>query len=254
MHFIAMGGPRDLAGLQLLEVLATTEDGFLSLPQLQEKRADLANGIKRFMDELWMEKLYAKCPVCTNLLYFDQLPQALVIDDPQLAFYLKQVRFSTLAKKVGKMSTLAQRKVFISYSHKDVHWLERLQIHLKPIEREGIIDLWDDTKIAAGVQWKDAIMNALTSARVAVLLVSADFLASDFIAEHELPTLLERAQAGGTTIILVILSPSIFSSTSLSAFQAINAPNRPVSSMTRTKQEQVFAVVAQTIMKQFKAE
>jgi hypothetical protein len=254
MHFIAMGGPRDLASLQLLEVLATTEDGFLSLSQLQEKRVDLADGIKRFIDEIWMEKLYVKCPACTNLFYFDQLRKALVIDDPQLAFYLKQVRFSTLAKKNGKVSTLAQRRVFISYSHKDAHWLERLQIHLKPIEREGIIDLWDDTKIAAGVQWKVAIMGALATARVAVLLISANFLASDFIAEHELPTLLKRAQTEGTTIIPIILSPSLFSSTNLGAFQAINAPNQPVSGMAYTRQEQVFAKVAQTIMKRFRAE
>ena len=253
MHFIAMGGPRDLVNLQLLEVLATTEDGFLSLSQLQENRVDLTDGIKRFMDELWMEKLYVKCPSCTNLFYFDPLRRALVIDDPQLTFYLKQVRFSTLAKKMGKASTLAQPRVFISYSHKDAHWLERLQVHLKPIEREGIIDLWDDSKIAAGVQWKDAIMGALSTARVAVLLISANFLASDFIAEHELPTLLKRAQSEGTTIIPVILSPSLFSNTNLGAFQAINAPNQPVSGMAYTRQEEVFAKIAQAIMKRFRA-
>jgi hypothetical protein len=57
------------------------------------------------MSELWMESLYAKSPDCRDLFYFDQLRQALVIDDPQLAFYLKQVHFPTLAKKVGKVST-----------------------------------------------------------------------------------------------------------------------------------------------------
>jgi hypothetical protein len=73
-------------------------------------------------------------------------------------------------------------------------WGFSMRVHLKPVEREGIIDLWDDTKIAAGVQWKEASMDAFEAARVAVLLVSADFLASDFISEHELPTLLAQAK------------------------------------------------------------
>ena len=156
--------------------------------------------------------------------------------------------------KVGKISIMAQRKVFISYSHEDAEWLERLRVHLRPVEREGIIDLWDDTKIAAGIQWKEAIVNALETARVAVLLVSANFLASDFIAEHELPELLARAKAGGTTIIPVILSPSLFTSTSLGAFQAINNPDYPISDMTFSKQEQIFVKIALAIMERFKAE
>ncbi len=253
-HFIAMGGPRDVTGLRLLEQLAMTEDGFLSLPLLKDSRPDLAHGVERFIKESWMENLYNAYPDCASHLFFDQIGQALVIDDPQLAFYLKKVRFSNLAKEVGKVSTLAQRKVFISYSHKDAEWLERLRVHLKPIERNGLIDLWDDTKIAAGVQWKEAIMDALETARVAVLLISADFLASDFIAEHELPTLLSRAKAGGSTIIPVILSPSLYSSTGLGKFQSINSPEQPISNMTFSKQEQVFVKVAQTVMKRFIAE
>ena len=253
-QFIKMGGPKDVTCLRLLEELAMSEDGFLSLPILKDDKPELTHGIERFCKEDWMGKLYTTYPDSANHLYFDQMRHALVIDDPQLAFYLKKVHFSTLAKEVGKVSTLAQRKVFISYSHKDAEWLERLRVHLKPIERDGLIDLWDDTKIAAGVQWKEAIMDALETARVAVLLISADFLASDFIAEHELPTLLLRAKAGGSTIIPVILSPSLYSSTGLGTFQSINSPDQPISDMTFSKQEQVFVKVAQAVMKRFIAE
>ena len=255
-YFIAMGGSRDVTCQRLLEELAKSDDGFLSLPwfreNIKEGEPELAQGVERFCKERWIEKLYQAYPDATNHLFFDAIRQALVIDDPQLAFYLKKTAFSSLAREVGKIANLTERKVFISYSHKDGQWLERLRVHLKPVEREGIIDLWDDTKIAVGVQWRDAIRNALETARAAVLLISADFLASNFIAEHELPTLLAQAKAGGTTIIPVILSPSLFDNTALGAFQSVNASSDPIIDMPRSKQEQVFVQVAQTIMERFK--
>ena len=103
--------------------------------------------------------------------------------------------------------------VFISYSHQDSRWLKRLQVHLKPLERGGIIDRWDDTRIAAGQQWKAEIERALDSARVAVLLVSADFLASDFIDKQELPPLLQAAEEAGATILPLVVAPCLFTDT-----------------------------------------
>ena len=84
------------------------------------------------------------------------------------------------------MST-TERHVFISYCHRDTAWLDRLKIHLRPLVRRTSLDLWDDSRISPGQAWQKEIAGALARADVAILLVSADFLASDFIVNNELP-------------------------------------------------------------------
>lgn len=139
-------------------------------------------------------------------------------------------------------------KVFISYSHQDMDWLTRLRVHLKPLERDHEIDVWEDTKIKPGSNWRTEIEAAITSARVAVLLVSADFLASDFISANELPPLLKAAEKSGTAILPVILGPSWFEKTEdLSKFQTVNSPSRPLISLSRSEQESIFVKVAETV-------
>ena len=101
-------------------------------------------------------------------------------------------------------------ETFISYSHRDKEWLDRLRVHLKPLQREAIIRLWDDTAIEAGDLWTDGIRRELGRAEAAILLVSADFLASDFIRQNELPPLLEAAEREGLLILCLILSPCLF--------------------------------------------
>jgi hypothetical protein len=139
-------------------------------------------------------------------------------------------------------------KVFISYSHADKEWLERLKRHLKPSIREGQMDYWDDTHIRPGDDWKQEIRNALETAQVAVLLISADFFASDFINENELPPLLAAAQAKGVRILPVILSASRFArNPDLSRFQAINSPSEPLNGLMQAEQEKVLDRLAQAI-------
>ena len=148
-------------------------------------------------------------------------------------------------------SPSTRTKVFISYSHADEEWLERLKRHLKPLVRDGL-DCWDDTYIRPGADWKQEIRAALDRAQVAVLLISADFFASDFIDEDELPPLLAAAQAEGVRILPVILSASRLAlHQSLARFQAANSPDRPLNKMSMPEQEEVLDRLAQTIESAF---
>jgi hypothetical protein len=134
----------------------------------------------------------------------------------------------------------ARGVIFVSYSHSDEHWLERLQKHLKPLTQTGTIELWDDTQLQVGDEWREEIERAIKSCQVAVLLVSADFMASDFIYKDELPPLLRAAREKGVRIFPVIVSSSYYSSSTLGKFQAVNLPSKPLDMMTKGEQEFIF--------------
>lgn len=142
----------------------------------------------------------------------------------------------------------ARTQVFVSYSHADSEHLLRLKVHLRPYERDGLIELWSDTKIRAGQQWKREIETAVGRAAVAVLLVSADFLASDFVAENELPPLLARAQSDGVRILPVILKPCAFATTEgISNYQALNDPTKPLIALPEAEREAVWVHLAEEV-------
>ncbi|MEH1968810.1 COR domain-containing protein [Nostoc sp.] len=138
-------------------------------------------------------------------------------------------------------------EVFISYSHQDQEWLTKLQKHLKPIIRNQNLLVWDDTKIQAGAEWSKEIENALAAAKVAVLLVSPNFLASDFIHKNELPPLLNAAQAKGLTIIWIPLSFSSYEETEIEKYQSAHPPDQPLNSLNRSEEDQAWVNICQKI-------
>jgi TIR domain len=158
--------------------------------------------------------------------------------------------FGGVVSTRGRMAAMGavRKSVFVSYSHADSGWLQRLQVHMRPLVRDADVEWWDDTMIKAGADWRSDIERALASAKVAVLLVSAEFLASDFIANDELPTLLRAAEEEGAIILPLILRPSRFSHIpSLARFQAINPPDRPLAKLKRWEQDEFLAKTADAI-------
>ncbi len=94
--------------------------------------------------------------------------------------------------------------VFISYSHKDETEKEQLLSHLGVLQRAGLIEVWSDDRIGAGADWETEISRAIAQARVAILLISANFLNSDFILGQEVPSFLKRREGEGLVVFPVI--------------------------------------------------
>ena len=137
--------------------------------------------------------------------------------------------------------------VFISYSHKDKEWLERLQITLKPLIRNNPIRVWDDTKIRPGKLWKKEIEQALHDADIAILLVSPNFLASDFITDREVPAFLEKAQTKGLKIIWIPVSDCLWTETEISNYQAAHDPSQPLDSLSQSGVNKALVAICREI-------
>lgn len=138
-------------------------------------------------------------------------------------------------------------QVFISYSHQDKNWLKKLQVHLKPFERAHKIQVWDDTKLVAGSKWRDEIEAVLSSAKVAGLLVSPNFLASDFIVTHEVPALLEAARQEGLVVLWIAVSASAFAESENREYQAVNDPAKPLDTLKSSKLSSELVRICGTI-------
>jgi hypothetical protein len=138
--------------------------------------------------------------------------------------------------------------IFIGYSQKDKKHFQQLKTHLARYEREKLLDIWDDSKLAAGAKWYEETVKALNITRIAILLVSADFLASSFIDENVLPPLLQSAEADGAIILPIILSPCVFEDTPLARFQTFNSIHKPLSAMKTNDKQAVWANLARYII------
>lgn len=215
--------------------------------------------------ELAGESVWTVATLAEANLYFGRLDQA-------LALYGKLLRMNTepwqqasaalqasriagklkdqkLAEKLEGLFTPGARrvnKIFVSYSHQDGAWVERLTTMARPYLRtaEVELDLWVDTRIKAGDQWDLEIKKALARAGVAVVLVSAGLLGSDYVTRNELPEMVEAARDGKLRLLWVYLSAAGWEETALKEFQATHDTRKPLEALPRSEQDEILKAVA----------
>ncbi|MDI1443715.1 toll/interleukin-1 receptor domain-containing protein [Polyangium sp. 6x1] len=134
-----------------------------------------------------------------------------------------------ISKFLEEVSVTAPIDVFISYSHRDEPFREELEKHLSLLRRSGAIRSWHDRRIGAGDDWKAAIDENLDRARIILLLVSVDFINSDYCYDIELKRALQRRASGEAVVIPIILRPcDDWQKTPFGALQALPRDGKPI--------------------------
>lgn len=162
-----------------------------------------------------------------------------------------------LVRELAPDAIQSQRStIFISYAHaaeEETGWVARIRKHLSAVTYSSGLEIWDDTKIDAGQKWRDDISRAIKKAKIAVLVLTADFLASEFIRSAELPLILEEADAQGLKVFCVYGSAVHLSGTAkrLEQFQFVNDPKYPLQSLPNDKRESIYKKLAEIVEKTF---
>jgi tetratricopeptide (TPR) repeat protein/energy-coupling factor transporter ATP-binding protein EcfA2 len=138
-------------------------------------------------------------------------------------------------------------ELFYSYSHKDEELRDELETHLSLLKRQGVIKGWHDRAIEAGDGWREAINTHLNTAHIILLLISADFIASDYCYSIEMVRAMERHEAGEARVIPVILRPCDWESASFGELQAL--PKNALAVTTWANRDEAFRSIAKGIRK-----
>lgn len=140
--------------------------------------------------------------------------------------------------------------VFVSYSHQDETWKDKLVTHLGVLVNEDFFTIWDDRCIQTGKKWYPSIKQAIESSSVAILLVSADFLTSRFILGEEIPPILQFQEEKDLWIYPIIIRPCAWDMVSwLSPIQVKPKDGKPLSSVNTHIRETHFTLFAKEIAK-----
>jgi hypothetical protein len=123
--------------------------------------------------------------------------------------------------------------VFVSYAHRDDRLREELDKHLSPLRRSALIDTWYDRRITPGAALNDTIDEHLATADLVLLLISPDFINSDYCYQREMRTALQRHRKGEARIIPIILRPVDWQATPIGRLLATPRDAKPVTKWHR---------------------
>lgn len=157
-------------------------------------------------------------------------------------------RSSSILPSMLADDSIERDSIFISYSHKDKEWHDRFRTAFEPLIRYKNLKVWSDVDIATGAKRQTEIKNGLNRTKIAFLLVTPNFLASDSINDQELPVLLDLAEKGEVTIYWVAVSASAYRFTPLTHYQCANNPSEPLNTLSYAEQDQTISDIASDIV------
>jgi internalin A len=138
-------------------------------------------------------------------------------------------------------------RAFISYSRDDKKWLDELLITLEPLVQNGL-DLWCDERMQPGTKWRDELQKALDETKIAILLVTPNFLASRFIRDTELPAFIEASKQEGLVICWIPIEASNYKHSVLDNYQSVHDPAKPLAGLSRSQRKQALVEISNKIL------
>jgi hypothetical protein len=137
--------------------------------------------------------------------------------------------------------------IFFAYSREDSDLRERLDKHLSGLKRRNYINTWFDGQIEAGTEWEREIDFALSKADIILLLISADFIASDYCFDVEMKKAISRHEKGDAVIIPIILHPCDWSDLPFSKIQGLPQNGKAITSENWKSPEFALSEIAKSI-------
>jgi formylglycine-generating enzyme required for sulfatase activity len=138
-------------------------------------------------------------------------------------------------------------RLFISYAHKDEPFRKELEMHLGPLKRQNVVEIWSDRAIEPGQEWEKSISEQLSTADIILLLISPDFLASEYIYDKELTRAMERHETSESRVIPVFLRPCDWKGEPFGKLQGV--PDDAKSVTKWADRDEAFTLVAQAVRK-----
>jgi hypothetical protein len=144
-------------------------------------------------------------------------------------------------------SNFFKPRIFLSYAHADEDLKKELDTHLVPLRRSGKIETWNDRELIIGQEWNKEILEELNKADIILLLISKDFIASQYIWEKELEIAMKRHEKGTAKVVPVIVKNCLWQEMPFAKLQALPKNAKPV--MSYEDRDDAFTEIAMSVKK-----
>jgi O-acetyl-ADP-ribose deacetylase (regulator of RNase III) len=238
--FDRFGEVEPLDYIKFFEEFAARTHGLTEAPRRRSPAPKVADRQAR-LSKQQTSKAEKRTGALTELAQLDRERQALedrlarfrgALPDPNVAAINEQLN-DIQQRRIALLSAVAPRpsnavSVFVSYAHEDEGLRDELRKHLCVLEKQGLIVSWHDRMIGAGTEWEGAIDSHLNSARVILLLISPDFLASQYCYDVEMARALERHEKREALVIPIMLRAVRLKGTPFAKLQALPKDAKPI--------------------------